>query len=328
MRKVIISVSTFVMLILAWTIVQGVDEYIAYVVQYKIMIDGAMLQFANPIVSIDGKTYLPLREVAEILGMNVEWDGEKQEICISNYKKETEETLFAFKSDGEWNSKWGYKDKNGTIIIEPQFSIVNQLFDDEVTVVAIDIQDYKYTIGTPAIWRYGLINKRGEFIMPVEYAYIEEFNEAGVSQVLRTDGTTYFIDKKGNDVDYEGWEETGEGWFTFRVDNPDDSSWGYMDTNGVIKIEAQYDYVSAFDDGFALVGNYIADWKKYPPGSGVVILRFGYINTKGELITPIKYLKMEPFSEGRSLVTEENGYTYYIDRNGNRCEDTPGAKRY
>lgn len=46
-------------------------------------------------------------------------------------------------------------------------------------------------------------------------------------------------------------------------------------------------------------------------------LRFGYINSKGEEVIPIKYKRAEPFGDEWALVEDENGKQTFIDKTGN-----------
>ena len=52
-------------------------------VDFKIEVNGNEKEFEMPVVAIEGRTYLPLREMAETLGIGIEWIGDEQKIVIS-----------------------------------------------------------------------------------------------------------------------------------------------------------------------------------------------------------------------------------------------------
>ena len=54
----------------------------AYVSDIKIILNGEQVDFNLPVVTIDGNTYIPLRESAEKIGVGVGWDNENREILI------------------------------------------------------------------------------------------------------------------------------------------------------------------------------------------------------------------------------------------------------
>ena len=60
------------------------EQLTAQVEQFKIFVDGWEREFDMPIVTINDRTYVPLREVSEKLGMNVEWDEGTQTVVITS----------------------------------------------------------------------------------------------------------------------------------------------------------------------------------------------------------------------------------------------------
>lgn len=55
----------------------------AYETDVQISFNNKEIKCQLPIVQIDGNTYVPLRETAEQLGVNVDWDGEKERIRLT-----------------------------------------------------------------------------------------------------------------------------------------------------------------------------------------------------------------------------------------------------
>ena len=59
------------------------DELKVVVAPFKIIVDGEEKTFEMPIIVINGRTYLPLRETAETLGIGIDWIGEEKTIVVS-----------------------------------------------------------------------------------------------------------------------------------------------------------------------------------------------------------------------------------------------------
>jgi hypothetical protein len=79
----------------------------------------------------------------------------------------------------------------------------------------------------------------------------------------------------------------------------------------VWKFDRQYDYISEYSEGFAIVRvdkTYIYDIKNYRNGSF-----FGFINKSGEEITPLEYDIVKPFSEGLAIVGKNSYLTSTIE---------------
>jgi len=96
----------------------------AYIAPFRVIVNSVEKEFENPIVTINDRTYVPLREVGEVLGMNVEWDGENQKIIIGNSQNTPQEwvALYPFEQDG----LWGYENGLGDIVIEARFIWVRE----------------------------------------------------------------------------------------------------------------------------------------------------------------------------------------------------------
>jgi TolA-binding protein len=69
--------------------------------------------------------------------------------------------------------------------------------------------------------------------------------------------------------------------------------WGFIDTTGKVRIEANYDWVESFNEGSALVGK--GDYS-------------GYINKRGETIIPFDYDDGGDFNEGYAWVEKDGKY--------------------
>ena len=183
----------------------NIEPLSAYVAQFRIFVDGEERDFENPIVTINDRTYIPLREISEVLGMNVEWDGENREIIInksqmlvSHTNENKWDTLYAFEKDG----LWGYNDAFGNVIIEPRFKVAN-IFSEGLAFV-VDNADQR-----------GYIDLSGNLVIPLqEGRYPHEFSQGFALVVLRewdwdneivdieggTGGPFVFIGRTGENV--------------------------------------------------------------------------------------------------------------------------------
>lgn len=80
-----------------------------------------------------------------------------------------------------------------------------------------------------------------------------------------------------------------DGWFAVELGD----CWGYVDSEGKMVVENQFDAVKPFYEGLAVVGKFcIKQWKYI----------WGYINKEGEQVIPLRYGKAYDFSEGLAAV--------------------------
>jgi len=193
----------------------------AYVAQFRVFVNGEERIFENSIVTINDRTYIPLREMGEVLGMDVEWDGENHKIIINNpqmlevHNNESEwETLYEFEQDG----LWGYKDVYGNVVIEPRFSVANKFSEGLAFIVGNTEQERGY------------IDLFGNLVIPLpEGRFPHEFSQGFAQIVMRewdfdnefvythggVGGPFIFIDRTGENifgmefVDARAFEEDG-----------------------------------------------------------------------------------------------------------------------
>ena len=94
-------------------------------------------------------------------------------------------------------------------------------------------------------------------------------------------------------------------------------TFGYLDRQGNVVIEPQFDYAYPFKDGLAryFVGE-LQEMGAQVPWHG----SYGYINMSGEIVIPAVYDKAEDFRNGRAVVVRDGKYGV-IDREGNAIVD-------
>ncbi len=189
---------------------------------------------------------------------------------------------------------------------------VTNIYSDEVKLFAAKNWD-----GT-----FCYINEKGEVVIEGEITEAEDFSE-GLARV-RIDNEYVFIDHTGKVV-IKSPEEDTKGKIHFRIIGSfhdglalcelnnyemNIGGYGYIDKTGkpVITKYADFDNelhncnLTDFSEGFAIIN--VSD-------------KYGYINTKGEVIFPLKLKKAFPFSNGMAKVLYPNKDLYgYIDTTG------------
>lgn len=126
-----------------------------------------------------------------------------------------------------------------------------------------------------------------------------------------------------------------------------DGRWGYINSNGQLQIEPDFQWASLFQEGLAVVRE--SNRWKYIDKTGEVVIegnfssirnfsqgkaavrfdgRWGYINTSGNFVINPKFRDAHKFSNGRAFVRSlHNWGYYYIDEKGDKIEsvDLPGS---
>ena len=156
---------------------------------------------------------------------------------------------------------------------------------------------------------YGFIDKKGELVIPDIYKYDFDFDgmydfKEGVTQVYSKNDRFHFIDKKGNKIfSLEGYDSNGQfcdGLALVSIKTGNVVKYGYINKEGKVVIEIQYDSGENFSKGFALVTK---DGKQF------------YVNTEGRIFeeTPdvLKNARIDNFT-----INEQDGKKYIIDKEG------------
>ena len=81
MRNRVKQLFVIVLLIMCMNIfAKSSEQIVATTVSYNIEINNELIYLKSPLVTIDNKTYVPLREFAEYIGFNVVWKGTEKKI--------------------------------------------------------------------------------------------------------------------------------------------------------------------------------------------------------------------------------------------------------
>lgn len=192
----------------------------------------------------------------------------------------------------------GFVDKTGKVVIPTKYSIIESFSDG---LAAVSLSDGSF----------GFINHKGETIIPFEYDDASSFSE-GLAKV-RIKNKLGFIDKEGRiaiPIKYDDALSFREGLAGIQLDG----LWGYIDKNGkeIIPIRLEYDAVFPFRGGLACVKS----GRKY-----------GFINTEGKEVIPVIYefsiyITAIGFMNGETCRVKLNDEYFWIDKNGNRVDES------
>ena len=184
--------------------------------------------------------------------------------------------------------KWGYVNKAGKYIINPQFAEASSIENGLALVQTMD-------------GKYGFINEKGKFVINPQFSDAKQFKD-GFS-LVEADGKSGFINKEGKYVigpfECEDALSFSEG---LAFVSPYDSGPVCYDTKGNVKFElSEVAKVYPFNEGMARIvdveGNY------------------GFIDKNGTVIVNPQFKYAEDFSEGLAAF-EQNGTWGYIDKKG------------
>jgi hypothetical protein len=317
--------------------VQSADEYIMKITDYKIVLNGNEKKFVNPIVNINGNTYIAIREIAEALDYNVIWNQEEQSVNL--VYKDTE--LVKYRD----NEKYGYMDEYGNIVCKAQFDFAGDFING---IARVGISDNNASSKDNSML-YGFINCKGQFIVPVKYLYAWDFNEE-LALVMDEDGSMYYINEHGNRAEQK---IIGPKFFTNgvapQVIGGDSTSfiskpeelWSYVNSSGERVTDKKFEYAGEFDDGVAVVKSsgkygiidinfntvinylyddlYKIDQKMFAAKLGQ---KWGIIDINNNIIADFNFFDIGMFSNGYAPVRKEQNVGAYMDYNGNIVMDS------
>lgn len=177
------------------------------------------------------------------------------------------------------SDKLGYLNTGGDIIIPYKYDYA-RAFSEKAAVV----QDSK--------GKYGYINPQGKVIIPLQYQGAGDFSN-GLAPVQNSKGLWGYINMKGKVVipfQYASADSFSDELAT--VYNKQGKI-GYINKQGKMVIAyTNYNKASDFNEGIAVVG--IETKTSHT---------FGYMDTKGRLLTPLQYKQAYPFNEGVAVAS-------------------------
>jgi len=197
------------------------------------------------------------------------------------------EGLAAFSINDSSGTKWGFVDKEGNVVINPQFSNVGNFSNDKCSVensdgkwgyidkegkVLINYQFDKakdFYNGKAIVFssdKAGLIDKEGKYLINPQFS---DMLDDGNKYLVEQDGKWGWCDKEGKIIINPQFGKA----FPFMGDDlaavQSGKNWGYIDSDGKIVINPQFDWALPYNGKIALV---------------VSGRKIGFIDTKGKFI--------------------------------------------
>lgn len=197
-------------------------------------------------------------------------------------------------------AKWGYIDKNGKIIINPQFDYA-----------------YNFTEGIACVksdGKYGYINEDGKYIVNPQFVDATVFSE-GLAAVTPKDGHIEFIDKTGKLkftlAEAKFCSNFKEGLASVEVNG----KWGYIDQTGKMIINPQFSSAYCFSEGLAAVQSFGNQDPDSPPSN--TDQKWGFIDKKGNIVINYQFEDSDDprFIDGVASVKQGDKYGF-IDKKG------------
>lgn len=260
----------------------------------------------------------------------------------------TVSTLVPYKQEFDKNSGkiinlYGYKTKDGEIVIQPIYSAAN-VFSEGLASVKTNTNFKDYT----KVWGY--IDIHNNLKIDYKFSKAESFSDglAVVSLYDKEKGLNkyFYIDKNGNQA-FEGVFEYATNFSEGLAAVVENNKYGYINQKGKLIIPYQFEVAGRFKDGRAVVQNksfksaiidekgnlltafeyvniddFHEDMARVEKGSYADgTRRYGYINKAGKLIIPIIYEFGSDFENGKVKVTDENGRDFYIDKTGKEVSE-------
>ena len=186
-----------------------------------------------------------------------------------------------------------YIDKEGKIVINPQFSSAT-VFRDGIALVR--------TSGDKALW--GFIDEEGKYVIQATYKEATVFSE-DLAWVVTDNGAPTAINSKGEVKitlqDAETVKIFQEGLAAFSVTQESKEKWGFVDKEGKVVISPQFAATGNFSDGKCAVQNEEGKW--------------GYIDSEGKIVVSFQFDDANKFVDGQAVV-EFDGKTGAIDESG------------
>lgn len=257
MKKLIMCTISVFMIFITNIFAEPIEQIQAFIVNFTININNKKINLEDDIVVVNDITYVPLRAISECLGNEVEWDDISKTISINS--KQDDCKLFSFKS----GNLYGYIDKYGKVIIEPQFEYAGD-FSEGLACVGKS-KDREWGMSGLSSMIYGYINTAGELVIPYSNDRERDFHNGFVCAWKIDSDICYFMDNQGKDAfgkTYYDMKNFSNGYAAVLVNDTyetphtkpaeEPQQWTFVNTEGKECGEI-YTSVTSFVDGISIV---------------------------------------------------------------------------
>lgn len=315
-------------------------------VDFTIKLNGYIQTLENTLYAIQGRTYLPVREIAELLDAKVDWIEESRTVQIdfAERTEHAEPVLIPFEKDGYC----GYADDDGNVVIPPKYTIALPFSEG---LAAVADEDYKF----------GYIDMEGNLVIPHQYFQTTRFSEGlavvGVSDMVFEEDepkeyiehmlfghlaeSYFYINREGEKQFNREFRQAGDfhnGFAQVAIvenDDPDFYNIGdyfaYINQDGEVVKRYEDAELGDFQDGYAQTADGLIntdfevvfageEYDKYSFHDGFITAKkdgkYGVVDLENNVIIDFQYDALSVYSEGLFACKMQDGYGY-IDINGN-----------
>lgn len=198
------------------------------------------------------------------------------------------------------NDKWGYINRKGEVVIQPQFAWTSWVFSEDLAEACIGTGG---GFGFNNKDKCGYIDPLGRFVINPEYKNTSRFSE-GLAAVLVNDKWGY-VDKTGKMIIVPQFQEAMPFSDELAVVKIGEK-YGFIDKTGKVVINPQFETAAPLFDGLAAI---------------VLGKKAGYVDKTGRMVINPQFdlddksSSAEPFANSLAAV-KVNGKYGYIDKTG------------
>lgn len=308
---------------------------------YTIIVENEVKNINTPIFNISERTYVSIRTVAELFGMEVVWDSNSESIYIFTLPK----TVPTNNNNDQFKGQFTAKKVNYCIYVDDVYCKINESFynindrtylplravsnllnkyvDWDSHTKTITIYNYSENILYPFVDNglYGYMDENGEIVCSPKYSFATDFSD-GVGIVTDTEDMQQYVMFNGEmspKYDYRSIGAFSEGVAYKKVkDYKDDFDIHVFDgANGYVKaINKAGEFV--IDNEFEAITGFIGGISEVVTKTGEIC----YINKAGEYINLPDDINVETlFKTGYFSAKLQSGKEILLDNKLNRISD-------
>ncbi len=176
------------------------------------------------------------------------WDKDFSVVIPADYEAlgaATADKLVAFAEDSDDDEGFGYLDLNGKVVIEPQWYYAYD-FEDAMAVVVV-----KKGSGSDASYKYGIINKKGEYLVEPQKNALFSLGENRIG-MQKSSGKVVMCDKNLEEI--SGSYDRGEPFACGMVRvYKEEKGYGFVNKNGEEIVSCKYKSARTYEDNVTFV---------------------------------------------------------------------------